>query len=53
MSSTKSSNSDIILSKPNKHPINKTNQLLWLDKCDKSVKSIANDIYVKNNTYII
>jgi hypothetical protein len=39
LSSSKSSNSDIILSKSNKHPINKTNILLWLDKCDKSVKS--------------
>ena len=47
MSSSKSSNSDIILSKPNKHPINKTNQLLWLDKCDKSVKSIANEFMLK------
>lgn len=39
LSSSKSSNDEIILSKPYKHPINKTNLLLWLDKCDKSVKS--------------
>ena len=30
LSSSKSSNSDRILSKPNKHPINITNILLWL-----------------------
>ena len=45
------SSGSIVITKPNKHPINKKNLLLWLDNCDKSIKSIANEFILKT-TYI-